>query len=409
MRYSTEGDKFCFALSEMSEPSSEVIFFITSHYDGLVRYQIQSNNFNRSGKVTNKTFAIERIQSKINAGAVIINSTKAIQVIVLTKSLQCSAAFLAVPQIQYETKYKYVYSTLPIGTDASLVTIVACDNDFRITYEGLASFGTSMHIIPSNKFSSSDVNINNFTVLRVEAIQAIGLMISHKCSSCSGESNCVEHITEQIPPSYTWGYSFFVAPFQNITGYHLKVSKRYEGTNYTMYCTINGITTKHDTNNTGIHFIADNSYCCIKSKRPFAVMQYWFIMINNHNDLISVWIAPISQYLNEHIFTTDIYENPNLQGSHYVTVTVLERYFNSSAIFLDKKPLEHNSSKWFTISCSSNGNVCGYGISMGINVSNYTVRHIDTNASINVIVYGWDEENSYAYPAGFGMNPIGGK
>lgn len=406
MGYSTEGDKFCFALNEMSE-RDEVIFFIASH-DDLVSYQIQFNSFKRSGKVNSKTIATESIQTPIKAGTIIINSTKAIQVIVLTKYSKCIAAFLAVPQIQYKTKFKYVYTTFPIGTDTNSATLVACENDTRINYEGLASFGTSTHIIPSEKFSSGDVNINNFTVLRVEASQAIGFMTSHKCRLCA-QSNCVEHITDQIPPSNTWGYSFFVAPFKNISNYYLKVSKRYEGTNYTMYCTINGKTTKHETNNTE-HFIPDNSYCCIKSKRPFAVMQYGFITINDQNDLISVWIAPINQYLNEHIFTTDIYKDSYLQGSHYVTVTVLERYFNSSAILLDNNTLECNSSKWFIIRCSSNDNICGYGISKGINASNYTaVKHIDTNASINVIVYGWIEEKSYAYPAGFGMNPIGGK
>lgn len=135
-----------------------------------------------------------------------------------------------------------------------------------------------------------------------------------------------------------------------------------------------------------------------------------FANINSHDDQISVWIAPISQYLSEHTFTTDIFENS--QGTHYITLTVLERYFNSTAILLDTNPLEPNSNKWFNISCSSSDKICGFGISMSVNVSNYTVKHIDSNASINVIVYGWFEEmstiSSYAYPAGFGMNPIGG-
>ena len=408
MGYSTEGDKFCFALNKMPIGMSEVKVFITSRYNGSVMYQIQSiaNGFNESGTVTNETIA--RTSMDINGGVVIINSTQKIQVVVFAKAY-CSAAFLAVPQIQYETNYKHIYTTFPTETDASLMT-VACINDMRISYEGLASFGTSMHAFPNLPISGSAVNISDFTVLRVEATQAIGLMTSHECTKeiCLINNDCVEHITEQIPPSYTWGYNFFVTPFQNISRYKLKVWQRYEGTNFTIYC--NGKIPMDNIYNTRKDFdLFDDSYCCIQSNQPFAVMQ--FANFNRRDNLVSVWIAPISQYLSEHTFTTDIYEN--LQGTHYITVTVLERYFNSTAILLDTNPLESNSSKWFSISCSSSDDTCGYSISMGINMSNYTVKHIDTNASINVIVYGWFEEKStiysYAYPAGFGMNPIGGK
>lgn len=130
----------------MPERNSEVKIFITSHYNGSVKYQIQSmaNGFNESGTVTNETIA--RTSMYINGDVVIINSTQKIQVIVFAKA-HCSTAFLAVPQLQYETNYKHVYTTFPIETDASLVT-VACNNDMRISYEGLASFGTSMHVLP---------------------------------------------------------------------------------------------------------------------------------------------------------------------------------------------------------------------------------------------------------------------
>ena len=39
----------------------------------------------------------------------------------------------------------------------------------------------------------------------------------------------------------------------------------------------------------------------------------------------------------------------------------------------------------------------------------HTVEHTISTCHINVIVYGWNYTQGYAYPAGYGMNPVGGK
>lgn len=116
---------------------------------------------------------------------------------------------------------------------------------------------------PTNEGSNSAVSITNYTVLRVEATQPIELMTSHKCTKeICVTKGCVEHITEQIPLSNTWGYNFFVTPFQNRSRYKLKVWQRYEGTNFTIYCS--GKFPINNTYKTRMDFdLFDDSYCCI--------------------------------------------------------------------------------------------------------------------------------------------------
>ena len=301
------------------------------------------------------------------------------------------------------------------------ITIATCDYTYtKISYAGLASSRALNSV--SVESVLSPVNGFNLEGIQAEATNPLGFMTNYVCGE--NDANCIEHITEQIPPSYTWGYNFFVVPFQNRSGYIIKVWQRFEGTNFTIYCTSGSNVTKnktisslqfHEINNTREHFTLDaNSYCCIQSNRPLAVMQYSDTSDSEKNSTISVWIPPVSQYLNEHIFSTDVYDSQTgipTSEFHYIIVTV-RRKFSPTAILSNGKPLEPNLSKWYIITYRSN-DICGYGISMDAQVSNYTINHTDSNASINVIVYGWayeqDHEKGYAYPAGYGMNPVGGK
>ena len=388
---------------------------------------IRSNGVNKNGTVTAGTIVNDFFQRDINE-TISIKASEVVQVIVFSNYMQgSSAAFLAIPQIKNKIISKYSYA---IGADMNNSVTVATCNTYtyvKISYLGeiLSSVSTKNVLSPLNDF--------NLKGLQVEATNPLGFVTNNICNNDLYE--CVEHITEQIPPSYTWGYNFFVVPFQNGSGYMIKVWQRFEGTNFTIYCTSGSEVTKNRTvsnlqfneiNNTNTEFILDaDSYCCIQSNRPFAVMQYSYISRfstnNSENSTVSVWIAPVSQYLNKHVFSTDVYNNSDQQMQdeaplltsevHYIIVTVRTK-FDPTDILLNGKPLECNLSKWYNITCSSN-DICGYGISINVNVSNYTINHANSDASFNVIVYGWknelDHEKGYAYPAGFGMKPVGGK
>ena len=79
-------------------------------------------------------------------------------------------------------------------------------------------------------------NQYDFTGFRAISNQPIGFMTGHECTEIQeGEDTC-DHIVEQIPPSYKWGYNFFVAPYEERTGYVFKVWPRYNGTSFKVYC-----------------------------------------------------------------------------------------------------------------------------------------------------------------------------
>ena len=466
MDVSHEGNFFCFAFLRNKantetgggEAPRSLGIFITTQNLNPIGYRIRSGStgYTRTGIVTVGTIVREEYMTpnvavvdrttSPSAGIIVetINSSQTIQVMGFSDSFGSSDGFLAVPIMQYRSNFTYGYASLTASARSfsSIVAVVACgdiaENDIRYSTENpflsVSSFVKNGFVLSNQKtfFSATMSEYNtlglrravqyDFTGFRATSNQPIGFMTGHECAEIQlGEDTC-DHIIEQIPPSHTWGYNFFVAPFKNRTGYVFKVWPRYEGTSFTIYCSdgtnfniSNFQFNEINVDNRQRFELNSQSYCCIQSDRPLLVMQYGFS--HEHDNSIQfgdpnmVLVAPISQYLNQHIFTTNVsmYTRQNDDfTSHYISVTVLARYFVPNAILLDGTPLEPNVIKWSIINCSQN-DPCGYGISKRVNIGTHTVQHTNPNASINVIVYGWRIEKGYAYPAGYGMNPIGGE
>ena len=468
MDVSHEGNFFCFAFirnKANTEPGSgaeaprNLGIFITTQNANPVDYRIRSGStgYTRTGTVTIGTIVREEYMTpnvqEVNmdttsVGIIVetINSSETIQVMGFSDSLSSSDGFLAVPIIQYRSNFTYGYASLTGSSLSfhSIVAVVACgdiaENDIRYSTENKASLFVITPYVKSGfanaadgDFVSGTMNEYNtlglrrsykydFTGFRASSNQPIGFMTGHECAEIQLGEHACDHIVEQIPPSYTWGYNFFVAPFEERKGYVFKVWPRYNSTSFKMYCSneTNFNVSNFQFNETNVDNrqrfeLNSQSYCCIQSDRPLLVMQYGFSDEHDNNiqfgDPNMVLIAPISQYLNQHIFTTNVsmYTSENDDfTSHYISVTVLTRYFVPNAILLDGIPLEPNVTKWSIINCSQN-DPCGYGISRRVNIGTHTVQHTNPNASINVVVYGWRIEKGYAYPAGYGMNPVGGE
>ena len=466
MNVSHEGNFFCFAFIRNKactdtfsgkEAHRNLGIFITTQNSNPVGYRIRfgSTGYTTNGTVTAGTI-VENVTPNVlevnaattSVGIIVetINSSQTIQVMGFSNSLCSGDGFLAVPIIQYRSNFTYGYASLSASARSynSMVAVVACGDiavdDITYSTETKATFfvispyvkGGFANPASGDFFSGTMSEYNtlglrrpsqyDFTGFRASSNQPIGFMTGHECAEIQlGEDTC-DHIIEQIPPSYTWGYNFFVAPFEERTGYVFKVWPRYEGTSFTVYCSdgtnfniSNFQFNEINVDNRQRFELNSQSYCCIQSDRPLLVMQYGFSHEHDNNNQFGdpnmVLVAPISQYLNQHIFTTTVrlyaWYNDDFTD-HYISVTVLAKYFVPNAILLDGTPLEHNVTKWSIINCSQN-DPCGYGISKRVNIGTHTVQHTNPNASINVVVYGWRIEKGYAYPAGYGMNPVGGE
>lgn len=490
MTDTNEGSKFCFAFYQsFGSTNIDTVYigiYVGTMENSPVKYRIRSGitGVNREGTVRPGEIKRELYNAGQGAGNVdmlprsssidvhndltgiiveTLNSSQKISVMGFNDATSPSTdGFTAVPIINvsaiipdFKSKYSYTIFTTASDED-SFLTMVPC-NDIPAGEVTLNS-SIGVTIVPRTRYFSefltsstaqskawstyntpiifSSLDDATLSGVNVIADQPIGVMTGQVCgeSPVSGVESC-DHMIEQIPPSYTWGYNFFIAPFDGRkTGYLLRVVPRHENTDFTIFCTTG---TEVSLNLTVSKFyrqqrltrgsfdITSQSYCCIESNRPLAVMQFakgheaddapGLGKIQNLGDPNMVWVPAVSQYLNRHLFSNAVNLHPvaTQRFTHYgVYITVLEKCFNASAITINGTAIAPNHTQWSTISCDSSRVVCGRGITLRLPEASrgtHLIAHSNSSCSINVIVFGWGDQKGFAYPAGFGMNPVGGK
>ena len=381
-----------------------------------------------------------------------VNSSQKIAVSGFNDAAGSSEGFAAVPMFNVSSFTKsYNYTIFADGPESPVSAMVACghieaggvtiDNTspIRVRPRG-GYFPTSS--IRSGRTASSSIDFEEYfnpvltnsndriSSVRVFATVPIGFMVGHECGEIPlGKLNC-DHLLEQMPPSYTWGYNFLIAPYHSrYAGYIVKVLGGYKtDTNFRLFCdngtaiaVNNYVDSQSLLPNIGVFDITTQSFCTIQSNRPLAVIQYAKgHEVDDDNTLKKedladpqmTWIPSVSQYLNRYLMSNNVSSRPN-SAQHFTSnglyVTVLPECFNTSAILDNGTPIERDACKWSHFYCNNFTDVCGYGISVEVSQARHLLRHMDSRCTFGAVMFGWGNQKGYGFPAGFGMAPVGGK
>ena len=123
-------------------------------------------------------------------------------------------------------------------------------------------------------------------------------------------------------------------------------------------------------------------------------------------DPFMIVIPPFIQYLNNYTFSTiDVEAGPF--PSTYVSIAVHEIFYQPDKIMIDGGSVEADLTKWNPFYCSSE-KICGYGISKEVDKGTHTIYHEMADAAVGVSLYGFQQKNSFGFPAGMALQPISG-
>ena len=474
-----EGNKFCFSFFQNHEENTINILgiYIATQENEDVEYSIKSkiNGVARNGTVkpgqiskelyqytsysnfeTDSSFNPPRVKGMVplrlmsDTGIIVetVDSSHKITVMGFSDGAETSDGFTAVPIVDMSNiiSIDYQYSVFTAGgkEESSIAAITTCDD---LEAENVTINTTSVSQGTFLPFNGSTITFRSYytsvitgsddliSSINVIAPRPIGFMTGHECGQVPTDQVGCDHLIEQVPPSYTWGYNFLTVPFHtNNFGYVLKLLPGKDfGTNFKIFCTINTTVTVESTvenfvrtdrhvANKGIFNITTQSYCTIQSNKPLAVMQYatshrtndsnsvlmTSVTIQNLGDPAMVWVPAVSQYLNKYLITNYVSIRSQSFTSNGIYVTVLPHCFNASAILDNGIPLENNANNWDTFHCDDVTDICGYGVSVDISQGTHLIKHNNSSCSFGAIMFGWGYKKGYAYPAGFGMKPIGG-
>ena len=372
-------------------------------------------------------------------------------------------AFLALPCRAYNgitanTPYEYfIFSTNEffggVPTFPSAFLIVTCESDTSISITpsqaiefegGLTVAGGTLTLSGQNSRQTIYIEATqgqDLTGTIVTSTRPISVFAGHVCGRVPADRAACDHLVEQIPPHVVWGTTFFAVPTaRRMAGDRFIVGAIRDNTVINVTCTTPGSTTPRFSvsvtrNRAAIplgsnYYVFDTpgnphtnrdpnyraDYCCIETSLPVAVMQYgkghsideFPTAANPIGDPFMVLVPPVSQYLNN--FTvTSVREARTIFDSN-ISIAFSAEFFTNTPE--DRAAVLINGSQampaagWVPIYCSS-GSICGYGGQISTPVGASTLVFDKPSAAMNAYVYGFEREISFAYPAGFEMEPIG--
>ena len=295
-----------------------------------------------------------------------------------------------------------------------------------------------------NKLQTAQFNaLNDLTGTIIESDKPISVFVGHECGQVPDTATACDHLVEQIPPSATWGTQFFTVPLNvRESGERYRIGTVTDDNQITVTCTTEGQTTprvqmtetihsqrnlqqyvEFDTIGDSTDGITDSyrrDFCCIETTKPAIVMMYskghsldeitLEGVIGTQGDPFMLLIPPVSQYSNDYTVTTAKQVRTDFIG--HIGIALPIQFFDNSTIDQSAVTINETTftldSGYFGIYCS-NGQICAYGAYSEVPAGSHEVRYVMAGAGMNLFVYGLLREISFAYPAGFEMQAIGGK
>lgn len=466
--YDTFGNRFCFAFMK-NNPGvirlSTLKLFVSTPGKSTVQFVVEriqvgdtdpsstshSVNPNEVTTVSIPSEAEVKGTSFLRNTIVVrtVNPDDEVQVLALNDNQDTADYFLAVPIRKQPgiTAYDYAqFSSAVVPARESMFLVAVCEVDgpgtspTSLSFTRPATGPTNVRAIRKGRGKSVLIqetdsvlgSLENFDVVlsasgdadltgfRISSALPSGVMVGHECGQVPGNVVSCDHMIEQAPPSYTWGYNFITVPFaKRLTGYVVKILPRYNATNnmVTYFCegdlSQTTVTLGHDGWELDVT-ASESATCYFETTRPAGAMQYakgqqGDDIIKGRNEDIGdpamAWIPPVGQYMNDITFVTgDVNEFEKFSFGEFINVVVPAEYYNSSMIKLDGVAI---SEAWNEVMCAPS-EVCAYRITKTLTNGVHTLVHENPDGRFTATVYGWSSQKGYMYPAGFAMDPIGG-
>ena len=246
---------------------------------------------------------------------------------------------------------------------------------------------------------------------RVMSDKPITFSAGHDCGSSSQVTECA-HIVQQIPPTETWGFKFFLVPLAigSTDGYRILASK--PNTDCNLTCTNMSLSTTFALINAGniINFNLSAGYCSMECK--YAVLLFQFSIGGDaRRSPFTAMVTPVGQYSNHYdIVVSDNANNESNQQvaiDAWMNVVIPSNYDPAQLTFDNGKLLCVN----FTYINCGKQNFCGQ-VAQCKETFVGTYHKLRGEEPFYVKVYGWEVDNQereiFGFATGMKLNSIAG-
>ena len=236
-----------------------------------------------------------------------------------------------------------------------------------------------LHLFQTFLFGATGVDFSGTSIV---SNQPLTVVSGHECGNIPFNINFCDHVSEQIPPTVTWGKKFILTPYKGRTvGQYFKLISS-ENTTTIMHNCDSGVSTIIHLAFAGdvdIFYTNYTTYCYLESDKPLLVTQ----MIPSYDadgitgdPSISI-IYPIDRYKRDISFFSNFSEITQ----HYINIIVTQQ----DTMLMDGLVL---SLSWNSI-CNLNNEIVGYAAQVTITSLGAHVITSTSNVKFTVLAYGY--------------------
>ena len=302
--------------------------------------------------------------------------------------------------------------------DDTHVTIVpSVTIEHKLAHLGSFSpeFSEYLNTITIHKYQTLYLQVRGGDIsgTRIITNKSVSVFSGHECANVPLQSFGCDMLIEQIPPTYTWGTEVVTIPLLTRINDVIKIIASQDSTTvdvtYTDHATGSVKSTSTFSLNSGqFKELTVGDYALIKSNHPIAVFQISrsFLTDNNiRSDPFMLMVPSRQQYLNGYTIASAPFQDdlegriPNLVAyTHYINIAVPAEFFNANQIVGNFGfPIAPASS--YSPIRYSNNKVWGYGAQLRFSRIQI-IKHLNRNAVLSVVVYGFTTQMSYGYCGG---------
>lgn len=404
----SSANEFFLGFSLNFNGNSMLQLFVTTAEASPVSFSVTANGFSFDGIATSNSSTMVQLPSTLEVRSdterdkgihVKAEGDRKIVVYGLSNFRFTTDAYLALPcnrlpVVEYEY-FSIIYpGSIPFRSIGDIL-IVGCENNTAVT--------TPTGTITLNRLETHLIS-DSVTGSRIVSSKPVSFFSNQNCVNIPTGVDACDHLTEQIPPTATWGSAFFVASLQGRnSGELIRVLAARDSTRVTVNCTTFDQIQSHNLSEAGawVEFtIRPFSFCNIECSSPVLIMQFaQGFEIDGVGDPFMMMIPPVEQYSNNYVL--DVL--PQF-STNFITIYVATEHYQPDRIFVDDISLE-NSSVWVEVYCS-NQIPCGYITRVPLTAGEHRLHHQDNDARVGVSAYGFNRYDSYGYPGGLKLIPV---
>ena len=366
---------------------------------------------------------------------------QAISVVGLSEEITSADSFCILPTVFLPAAYEYFAVSVPrteltiesdgvveplipqersafliVSTeDATVVSMTLTQTVSTSNAPDLRQFGSAIAMGETVTFTLNKAqtlyisSIDDLTGSKVVSNKPLTFLSGHECGTIPQSFQYCDQMVEQIPPTATWGTTFYTAPFLTRTGYAVKMVAAQDDTTINVICSENQERITLIISNAGgvvLYNTSQSERCQFESNRPILLIQFSLAGDFDQNtfaDPFMVLISPVQQYSSEYLFQP-FSTTTNVNEAHYINVIIPAAYDRFGALLNGVLALFE---LWEPIPCNSNPQlVCAYAAGVSISSGSQFINHTNPDARFSVIVYTLGFRAGRGYSAGMTQRPI---